>query len=45
MIHLVMHISELGSVSVFLIWLKVISDLFGIVGTGFNIFWALYFLL
>lgn len=44
-IQVVMHVSELGSVWGFLIWLKVVSALLGTVGIAFSIFWAVYFLL
>lgn len=43
MIHSVMHISNLGSVYVLLIWLKVTSAPLNTVGIGFNIFWACIF--
>jgi len=42
---LVMGIRELGSVCVFLTWLKVVSAILGTAGIGFYIFLAVYVLL
>ena len=40
-----MGIRELGSVCVFLTWLKVVSAILGTAGIGFYIFLAVYVLL